>query len=478
MTPGADDDLTRVLRREGGRLLAVLARQVGDLQLAEDALQDAGVAAVEVWGRTGPPKDPASWLYVAARRKAIDLLRREDRRDVKERDAVALAGQLERELPDASAVEDDLLRLVFTCCHPALDLDTRVALALRTLCGLSTLEVARVLLVPEATMGKRLTRAKAKIAHAGIPFQVPAAEDLAGRTAAVCAVVHLVYTAGHAAGSGDDLLRDDLCDEAVRLARLLVHLLPDQVTAQGLLALLLLTDARRATRTDADGELVPLVDQDRARWDRTPSPRAWRLDQSLVLTDGQADSYQLQAAIAACHATAPTYADTDWPEIVRLYGILAADPSSRHGRHQRGGRHRGGRRPAGRPRRAGGGGRPVVGHTWYVARGETLRSGREVEARLPPSPGPRPRSRRAARSGATSRAAPCYRWTTGQVSVRVIPSIIWTRETTILPSSSTEAGLGPGDHVVGAGDVLGGHDAVDVADLGSPPGRPCRPRSG
>jgi RNA polymerase sigma-70 factor (ECF subfamily) len=319
----ADDTLTRVLRREGGRLTAVLARQVGDLQLAEDALQDAGVAAVEVWGRTGTPHDPASWLYVAARRKAIDLLRREDRRDVKERDAAALADQLARELPEPSAVQDDLLRLVFTCCHPALDLDTRVALALRTLCGLSTLEVARVLLVGEAAMAKRLTRAKAKIAHAGIPFRVPSAEDLPARTAAVCAVVHLVYTAGHSAASGDDLLRDDLCDEAVRLARLLVALLPDQDSPEGLLALLLLTDARRGARTDADGEVVTLADQDRSTWDGDAIAEGLALlDCSLTRTGGQADTYQLQAAIASCHATAPTYADTDWAEILRLYRIL------------------------------------------------------------------------------------------------------------------------------------------------------------
>jgi RNA polymerase sigma-70 factor (ECF subfamily) len=323
VTRAADDALTRVLRREGGRLTAVLARQVGDLQLAEDALQDAGVAAVEVWARTGVPRDPASWLYVAARRKAIDLLRREDRRDMKERDAVALAGQLTRELPEPSAVEDDLLRLVFTCCHPALDLDTRVALALRTLCGLSTLEVARVLLVAEATMAKRLTRAKTKIARAAIPFRVPDAEDLPGRTAAVCAVVHLVYTAGHTAASGDDLLRDDLCDEAIRLARLLVHLLDDQDTPEGLLALLVLTDARRPTRTDAHGELVTLADQDRSRWDAAAIAEGiGLLDRSLQRTDGQADVYQLQAAIAACHATATTYEDTDWVEILRLYEIL------------------------------------------------------------------------------------------------------------------------------------------------------------
>ncbi len=323
MSASPVDELASVLRREGGRLTAVLARGVGDLQVAEDALQDAAVAAIEVWARTGPPRDPAAWLYVAARRKAVDLMRREGRRADKERAAGGLADQLAHELPPASVIADDQLRLLFTCCHPALDLDTRVALALKTLCGLSTAEVARVLLVSEATMGKRLTRAKAKIAVAGIPFVIPGPADLAARTAGVCAVIHLVYTAGHSAASGDELLRNDLCDEAVRLCRLLVQLLADQVTPQGLLALLLLTDARRGTRTDAHGELVTLPDQDRSRWDAAAIAEGLeQLAASLTTTDGRADVYQLQAAIAACHASAPSYDATDWAEILRLYGIL------------------------------------------------------------------------------------------------------------------------------------------------------------
>ena len=319
----SEDTLTRVLRREGGRLTAVLAAAVGDLDLAEDALQDAGISALEVWPRTGTPRDPAAWLYVAARRKALDRLRREQRRDDREQAAVAMAAQLAPTLPPPGVIEDDVLRLIFTCCHPALDLDARVALALRTLCGLSTAEVARVLLVNEATMAKRLTRAKAKIRRAGIAFRVPAAAELAGRTAGVCAVVHLVYTAGHTAASGEELLREDLCDEAVRLGRLLVDLLPDQGSAQGLLALLLLTDARRSTRTDDSGDLVTLADQDRSRWDGERIAEGLALlDRSLGAGDGRADAYQLQAAIAACHATAPSFAATDWAEVVRLYDIL------------------------------------------------------------------------------------------------------------------------------------------------------------
>ena len=317
------DPLAEVVRVEGGRIVAVLARSLGDIQLAEDALQDASVSATEVWRRNGPPADPAAWLYVAARRKALDVLRREARRTRREEGAVTLAGQLVPELPAPSVVQDDLLRLVFTCCHPSLDLDARVALALRTLCGLSTAEVARVLLVGEAAMSKRLTRAKQKIAVAGIPFRVPNTDELPSRLAGAAAVIHLVYTAGHAATGGPELVRADLCEQAIRLARLLVELLPGQATAAGLLALLLLTDARRATRTDDHGDLIPLADQDRSLWDHKYIDEGVALlDASLQLTAGVADPYQLQAAIAACHDQARSFADTDWPEIVRLYRIL------------------------------------------------------------------------------------------------------------------------------------------------------------
>lgn len=318
------DRLTEVLREDGRRIVAVLARSMGDLDLAEEALQDASVAALEVWTRLGVPDDPSAWLYVASRRKALDLLRREGSRRGKEQGAVALAAQIERELPSPSVVRDDQLRLVFTCCHPALDLDARVALALRTLCGLSTADVARVLLVPEPTMAKRLTRAKRKIAVAQIPFRIPEPDDLPGRVGGVCAVIHLVYTAGHSGGHGSDPVRSDLCDEAIRLARLVVDLLPDEPSSRGLLALLLLTDARRSGRHDADGELVLLADQDRTQWDRARiAEGVAALARSLEQSDGVADPYQLQAAIAVCHATAPTADQTDWGEIDRLYGLLA-----------------------------------------------------------------------------------------------------------------------------------------------------------
>jgi RNA polymerase sigma-70 factor (ECF subfamily) len=370
-----------VIRVEGSRIVAVLARSLGDLALAEDALQDAAVSAVEVWSRTQPPTDPAAWLYTAARRKALDVLRRESNRSRRERDAAALAAQLAPELPPPSVVQDDQLRLLFTCCHPSLELDTRVALALRNLCGLTTAEVGRVLLVGEAAMSKRLTRAKQKISVAGIPFRVPGAEELPDRVAGVAAVVHLVYTAGHEA-SGTDVVRADLCEEAIRLCRLLVELLPDQVVARGLLALLLLTDARRPARTDDRGELVPLADQDRTRWDRAMITEGLALlDASLEASDGLADPYQLQAAISACHDRAASFADTDWAEIVRLYGFLAdvhpnpvVEINAAVARGFVDGPPAGLAALEGIPEGA-------RGHAWYAARGDLLeRSGRQRDA--------------------------------------------------------------------------------------------------
>lgn len=257
-------------------------------------------------------------MYVAARRKVLDVVRREHRRLEKE-----LSSLIERDPPEAPVVRDDQLRLIFTCRHPSLGLDARVALALRTLCGLSTAEVARAMLVSEPTMAKRLVCAKHKIALARIPYQIPDAVELPRRLAGVCAVVHLVYTAGHASG-GDHLLRSDLREEAIRLARLVVALLPDDPLPEALLALLLLTDARQPVRLAADGELTPLADQDRSRWDRGVIGEGLvLLARSLDRTGGRAEPYQLQAAIAACHATAPSYRTTDWSEIVRLYGLLA-----------------------------------------------------------------------------------------------------------------------------------------------------------
>ncbi len=326
MTAGGRDEaagLAEVVRVEGGRILAVLAATTGDLQLAEDAVQDAAVAALEVWPRTGRPVDPSAWLYVAARRKVIDVVRRESSRGARESAASELVTLLATDPPAPARLRDDTLRLLFTCCHPALSIDASVALALRTLCGLATDEVARVLLVGEATMAKRLVRAKQKIAAARIPYRIPAEDELPGRLAGVAAVVHLVYTAGHHAPR-EEVVRPELCDEAVRLARLLVEMLPGPTT-DALLGLLLLTDARRPARLRADGELVTLADQDRRRWRRSDIDEGIAaLNRSLAATDGRADTYQLQAAIAACHATAPTYEATDWREVLRLYDLLAA----------------------------------------------------------------------------------------------------------------------------------------------------------
>jgi RNA polymerase sigma-70 factor (ECF subfamily) len=316
--------LEDVVRIEGGRILAVLAAATGDLQLSEDAVQDATVAALEVWARTGIPRNPTGWLYVAARRKAIDVVRRESTRDRREA-AASLPSfqQLDADPPAESRVRDDVLRLIFTCSHPALAREARVALALRTLCGLSTAEVARALLVSEPTMAKRLVRAKQKIARAAIPYRIPPDDELAERLSSVYAVIHLVYTAGHHA-AGDDVVRADLCEEAVRLARLVVGLLPGDASGEALLALLLLTEARRPSRVAADGSLVPLAEQDRGRWDTAAIEEGLALlRRSLGRSDGVADPYQLQAAIAACHSTAASFDATDWPEIVRLYGILA-----------------------------------------------------------------------------------------------------------------------------------------------------------
>ncbi|MFL6140299.1 MAG: RNA polymerase sigma factor [Labedaea sp.] len=319
----ARDRLADTVRLEGARLLATLVRTVGSLPVAEDAVQEATLAALRDWPRTGVPAEPRAWLTVAARRKAIDLLRRENIRAGKERDGAELLELSTSELPAEHVVRDDQLRLIFTCCHPALSLDARVALALRTLCGLSTAAVAEVLLSSEAAIAKRLTRTRQKIATARIPYRVPAATELPARLGAVCAVVHALYTTGHAPRAGPAVLDLDVCAEAVRLARLLRDLMPDEPTVAGLLALLLLTEARRPARTDAGGEVVPLAAQDRSRWDAALIAEGFALlADSLRKTDGLADVYQLQAAIAAEHARTPSYSATDWAELVRLYDLL------------------------------------------------------------------------------------------------------------------------------------------------------------
>jgi RNA polymerase sigma factor (sigma-70 family) len=318
---GAGDAAEGLVREEGARVLATLVRVTGDLDLAQDAVQDAVVRALERWPRDGVPDSPRAWLTVTAKRRAVDLVRREAVRAGKEAEAVSL---LDPTTPEpAEVVRDDLLRLVFTCCHPALSAETQVALALRTLGGLSTAEVARALLVPEATMAKRLTRAKQKITQARIPYRVPAAEELPGRLNGVAATVYLIFNEGYAAGAGADLVRVALTDEAVRLARLLAELMPDEPTVLGLLALLLLHDARRAARLDDQGRPVLLADQDRSRWDTATIKEGVELvGAALRRTPHRPDPYVVQAAIAACHALAASYADTDWDAVISWYDVL------------------------------------------------------------------------------------------------------------------------------------------------------------
>ncbi|MEV5715179.1 sigma-70 family RNA polymerase sigma factor [Amycolatopsis mediterranei] len=308
---GAGDAVARLVRDEGTRVLATLVRVTGSVDLAEDAVQDAVVRALETWPRDGVPGNPRGWLLVAARRRAVDVVRREAKRQGKE--AVAMPDV--DPCPDPVVVRDDLLRLVFTCCHPALSLDAQVALALRTLGGLSTAEVARGLLVPEATMAKRLTRAKQKIAQARIPYRVPAAEELPARLAGVASTVYLIFNEGYTG-------RVSLLDEGVRLARLLVSLMPDEPTALGLLALVLLQDARRPARF-ASGVPVLLSAQDRSSWDASLIKEGVELvARGLRRTPSVPNAYVVQAAVAACHDLAPSYEDTNWDAVISWYDVL------------------------------------------------------------------------------------------------------------------------------------------------------------
>jgi RNA polymerase sigma-70 factor (ECF subfamily) len=319
-----EPELDEILRVEGGAALATLARILGDLQRAQDAVQDATVRALERWPVDGIPRNPAGWLVTVGRNREVDRLRREARRAEKEGAAMLMREPDDAEPAAATILTDDVLRLVFTCCHPALASEARIALALRTLCGLTTAEIARAFVVTESTMAQRLVRAKHKIATARIPYRVPDDHELPERLPAVLAVVYVVFTAGHAAG-GEELVRVDLCDEAIRLARLLAELLPDEAEVEGLLALLLLTDARRAARLDAAGELVLLEDQDRATWDREAIAEGGkRLERALRRSAGSPGPYQIQAAIAAAHSTAPSWAETDWTDVAALYDLLLA----------------------------------------------------------------------------------------------------------------------------------------------------------
>lgn len=314
-------DIEAVFRAEHGRAVSVLVGTFGDIDIAEEAVQEAFVAAVRRWPSTGLPPSPAGWIITTARNSAIDRLRRESSRlDRYEKAALLHA---DAEPAEEGVVGDDRLRLIFTCCHPALGADVRVALTLRLLCGLGTAEIARAFLVPESTMAQRIVRAKNKIRDAGIPFRIPDEADLDDRLRSVLAVVYLVFNEGFKASSGDSLVRADLCSEAIRLGRVLVALLPDEPEVVGLLAMMLLIDARRKARTTSDGAIVLLADQDRALW----NTRSIEEGQALVracLQRNHPGPYQIQAAINAVHTDAPSSAATDWWQIVALYDQLLA----------------------------------------------------------------------------------------------------------------------------------------------------------
>jgi RNA polymerase sigma-70 factor (ECF subfamily) len=314
-------EITRVFREEYGRAVAVLVGVFGDIDVAEEAVQDAFMAAVERWPSTGLPPSPAGWIITTARNRAIDRLRREASRE--DRHAQAALLRAADEPFEEGSVRDERLRLIFTCCHPALAVGAQVALTLRLLGGLTTREIAHAFLVPEATMAQRLVRAKAKIRDAGIPYRIPGDADLPDRLRAVLAVVYLVFNEGYAASSGERLVRDDLCAEAIRLGRQLAHLMPDEPEVMGLLALMLLVESRRASRTTPDGGLVLLADQDRDQWDRALIAEGQAIVRQC-LRRNQPGPYQIQAAINAVHSDAPSGVDTDWWQILRLYEQLMA----------------------------------------------------------------------------------------------------------------------------------------------------------
>ena len=310
-------DLGELHRREYGRILASLIRVVGDFTLAEDSLQEAFAAAIEQWPERGTPENPAGWLMTTARNKAIDQIRRRALAESRQHEIRSVSG------PEESSPESiDSLRLMFTCCHPALALDAQVALTLRTIGGLSTEEIARSFLLPVPTLAQRLVRAKTKIKLAGIPYEVPGDDELAGRIDAVLAVIYLIFNEGYSASFGSDILRGDLSGEAIRLARQLTELLPDAREPKGLLALMLLIDARQSTRTDEAGAIVVLEDQDRSRWNRDQIAEGSRLVEE-ALRGSPPGRYAVQAAIAALHARARSASETDWAQIALLYGVLA-----------------------------------------------------------------------------------------------------------------------------------------------------------